>query len=173
VRVIGETGGQLGVMPIMQALEMARERSLDLVEVAPTAVPPVCRLLDYGKYRYSLEKKERQARKGQKSSTLKEMRLRPKINEHDLMGKVNLIKKMLQEGDKVKVSVFLRGRENTHPELGWKALRKVVEALKDSATVEGSPAMEGSNINLTFSPSVAKQTKAAKPPEKQKEAVNA
>lgn len=161
----------MGLMPTTQALEMAREKGLDLVEVASTAVPPVVRLLDYGKYRYSLEKKERKARKGQKATSLKEMRLRPKINEQDLMTKVNLIKKMLEQGDKVKVSVVLRGRENTHPELGWKTLRKVVESLKEAATVEGNPAMEGSNINLTFAAS--KQVKAVKPPEQEKEAVNA
>ncbi len=158
----------------MQALEMAREKGLDLVEVASTAIPPVCKILDYGKYRYGLEKKERKARKGQKATTLKEMRLRPKINEHDLEAKVNLIKKMLGDGDKVKVSVFLRGRENSHPELGWKTLRKVVESLKDSAAVEGNPAMEGSNINLTFAPLPPKAPKAVKPAEEEKkETVNA
>ena len=167
--MIGETGGQLGVMTVMQALEMAREKGYDLVEVAPTADPPVCRLLDYGKYRYALEKKERKARKGQRSTTLNEIRFRPRINEHDLEGKVNQIKKMLAEGDKVKVTVFLRGRENSHPELGWKAMRRVAEALKELALVEGSPAMEGSNINLTFSPA----KKQAPKPEKEKETINA
>ncbi|MEW6143024.1 MAG: translation initiation factor IF-3 [Chloroflexota bacterium] len=177
VRVIGESGGQLGVMTVAQALQLAQDRGLDLVEVASTAVPPVCRLLDYGKYRYTLEKKERKARKGQKSTTLKEIRFRPRISDHDLIGKVGQIKKMLAEGNKVKVTVFLRGRENTHPELGWKAMRRVAESLKELAVVEGSPAMEGSNINLTFSPSKKQAQKPAKEPDKvpgkEKETVNA
>jgi translation initiation factor IF-3 len=163
----------MGVMSVPQALEIARDRGLDLVEVAPTAIPPVCRLLDYGKYRYELTKKERKARKGQRSVTLKEMRLRSRINEHDLDAKITIIKKMLLEGDKVKVSVVLRGRENTHPELGWKALRKVAESLKDVATVEGSPAMEGSNINLTFAPSKKFQQQKAAQADKEKEPINA
>jgi translation initiation factor IF-3 len=175
--VIGETGGQLGVMTLPQALELARDQGLDLVEVASTAVPPVCRLLDYGKYRYALEKKERKARKGQRSTGLKEIRFRPRINDHDLIGKVAQIKKMLAEGNKVKVTVFLRGRENTHPELGWKAMRRVAESLKEVAVVEGSPAMEGSNINLTFSPGKKQAPKPAREPDKEsgkeKETVNA
>ena len=152
---------------------MAKEKGMDLVEVASTAIPPVCKILDYGKYRFSLEKKERKARKGQKATSLKEMRLRPKINIHDLQAKVTIIKKMLVAGDKIKVSVVLRGRENSHPELGWKTLRQVVEALKESAVVEGNPAMEGSNINLTFAPPPPKAPKMVKPVEEKKETVNA
>jgi translation initiation factor IF-3 len=163
VRVIGEDGSQLGIMPTFQALEQARSEGFDLVEVSSTSVPPVCRILDYGKYRYNLDKKERKARKGQKSNVVKEIRMRPKINEHDLMAKVNSIVKMLEEGDKVKVSIILRGRENSHPELGWKAMRKVAESLKDKAVAEAAPAMEGSSINLTFSPPKITAKPATKP----------
>jgi translation initiation factor IF-3 len=163
VRVIGEDGSQLGIMPTVQALEQARSQGFDLVEVSSTSAPPVCRILDYGKYRYNLEKKERKARKGQKSNVVKEIRMRPKINVHDLMAKVASIIKMLEDGDKVKVSIVLRGRENSHPELGWKAMRKVAESLKDKAVAEAAPAMEGTSINLTFSPPKTVAKPAAKP----------
>jgi translation initiation factor IF-3 len=163
VRVIGEDGSQLGIMPTTQALEQARSQGFDLVEVSSTSAPPVCRILDYGKYRYNLDKKERKARKGQKSNVVKEIRIRPKINEHDLMAKVSSIIKMLEEGNKVKVSVVLRGRENSHPELGWKAMRKVAESLKEKAVADAAPAMEGSSINLTFSPPKTASKPTVKP----------
>lgn len=152
VRLIGEAGEQLGVMPLRQALEAAREKNLDLVEVASTSVPPVCRLLDYGKYKYLQTKKEREARKAQKTNLLREIRVRPKTDDHDLEDKVRLVKKLLAEGDKVKVSVIFRGREITHPEIGWKKLKKMMAGLEDSASVERPPAMEGRNMIVIFAP---------------------
>lgn len=140
---MGEQGEQLGVMPTAQALELARKNNVDLVEVAPTAVPPVCRMLDYGKYRYEQTKKERQSRKSQKLSTLKEMRLRPKIGDHDLEAKLRSIKKFLMEGDKVRVTVMFRGREITHADLGYKLLQKVIQLMDGVGVVEKQATMEG------------------------------
>lgn len=139
-------------MPVYQAIASARERGLDLVEVAPQAVPPVCRILDYGKFKYEQEKKERQARKGQRSGELRELRIRPKINVHDLDAKSRLVKRLLDEGDKVRVSVVFRGREITHPELGWKLLQKFSQTMKDAALVEKMPGMEGNMLTVIFAP---------------------
>jgi translation initiation factor IF-3 len=144
-------------MPLRQALEIAREHDIDLVEVAPTAVPPVCRLLDYGKFKYEQAKKEREARKGQKSALLRQVRLRPKIGEHDIDIKTRLIKKLLDEGDKVKVLVMFRAREITHPHLGKELLDKISDVLKEAASVEKPLAMEGRNMSIIFAPST-KQT---------------
>ncbi len=152
MRLIGDEGQQLGVVPTLEALRIARERGLDLVEVAPTAVPPVCRLLEYGKFKYEQTKKEREARKRQKVITLKEMRLRPKISQHDLEFKTRLIEDFLKEGDKVKVTVIFRGREITHADIGRSILQKVAAGLKDAGLVERAPLMEGKNLSLILSP---------------------
>ncbi len=144
-------------MPLRQALEIARGHDIDLVEVAPTAVPPVCRLLDYGKFKYEQAKKEREARRGHKSSLLRQVRFRPKISEHDIDTKTRLIKKLLDEGDKVKVVVMFRAREITHPHLGKELLDKITDLLKESASIEKPLAMEGRNMSIIFSPT-AKQT---------------
>ncbi len=150
-------------MPLVKALQIARERGLDLVEVGPVSVPPVCRLLNYGKYKYEQAKKERKLRKGQKVGLLKEIRLRPRIKEHDLEAKVRIIKKLLEDGDKVKVSLIFKGREVIHPERGWKILKKVAEDLKGVGVLEGSPTIEESSMFLTLSPvSLTKEAKAAK-----------
>jgi translation initiation factor IF-3 len=162
IRLVGEKGEQLGVMPLLQAREVARNHSLDLVEVAPTAVPPVCRLLDYGKYKYQQAKKERGAKKGQRASLVREVRLRPKIGDHDFEAKVRSAKKLLGEGDKVKVTVMFRGREITHPELGWKLLQRMAESLKEESSVEGQPLLSGRRMNVVLVPSVAVKTKKAK-----------
>lgn len=139
-------------MPTPQAIQMARERGLDLVEVAAQAVPPVCRLLDYGKFKYEQEKKERQARKGQRGGLLRELRVQPKIKDHDLETKSRLIKRLLSEGDKVRVSVIFRGRAITHTEIGWSLLRKLSLTMKDAALVEKLPAMEGNMLTVIFAP---------------------
>jgi len=123
----------------MRALELAREASLNLVEVSPTAQPPVCRLLDYGKYKYEQTRKERDARKNQKTQALKEMRLTPKIGEHDLVFKTNVIQSFLKDGDKVKVTVRFKGRENAHPELGRAVLEEVAKRLGAEGSVERAP----------------------------------
>ncbi len=160
VRLISETGEQLGVMPVAKALGLARERDYDLVEIAPTSTPPVCRLLDYGKFKYEQTKKEREARKKQKAAFLREVRLRPKIGKHDIEFKTRTIKKLLDEGDKVRVRVLFRGREITHPELGRELLDGVAKELEGIATVEKAPAMDVRSIDMILSP--AKELKAAK-----------
>lgn len=146
-------------MPLTQALEIARKHNLDLVEVAPSAVPPVCRLLDYGKYKYKQAKKERELKKSQKVSVLREVRLRPKISNHDFEAKVRLVKKLLDGGDKVKVTVMFRGREITHPEIGWKLLLRMSELLKELASVEKQPLMDEKRMFIILSPAVIPKTK--------------
>lgn len=148
------------MMPVAKARELARERDYDLVEVAPTSAPPVCRLLDYGKFKYEQTKKEHEARKKQKAVFLREVRLRPKIGEHDLEFKTRIIKKLLNEGDKVKVRVLFRGREITHPERGRALLERVVKELEGIATVETVPAMEIRSMNMILAPT--KESQATK-----------
>jgi len=159
VRLIGEKGEQLGVMPLSQALEIARKRNLDLVEVAATAEPPVCRLLDYGKYKYEQAKKEREARRSQKVSLLREVRLRPKIDSHDFEAKARTANKLLARGDKVKVTVRFRGREITHPEIGWRLLQRMSESLKEMAVVERQPLLEGRSMFIILSAAQKTKTK--------------
>jgi translation initiation factor IF-3 len=162
VRLIGEAGEQMGVMPVMRALQLADESNLDLVEVAPGSEPPVCRLLDYGRYRYDMTKKQRKARQGQKTGILKEIRVRPRVQEHDLETKIKAARKFLTDGDKVRFFVVFRGREITHPELGLKALQKVADSLKDIAGIDSSPSLEGRVMNVVFIPVSAKKAKTAK-----------
>lgn len=150
-------------MPLPRALDMARSENLDLVEVSPMAQPPVCRLLDYGKYKYEQTRKEREARKTQKTQALKEIRLRPKIGEHDLEFKAKLIQNFLNEGDKVKVTVNFRGRENAHPELGRVALDAVLKRLEGNGSVERAPLLEGRSMTMILSPAAAKAPKPARP----------
>jgi len=159
VRLVGEKGEQLGIMPLYQALEVARKQNFDLVEVAASAVPPVCRLLDYGKYKYEQAKKEREARKNQKVSLLREVRLRPKISDHDFEAKARLVRKLLSGGDKVKVSVLFRGREVTHPDIGYRLLQRMAESAKEVASIDGQPLMERNRMNVILSPVVAQETK--------------
>jgi translation initiation factor IF-3 len=158
VRLIGEDGEQLGVVPIQKALQIAYERGLDLVQVASTVAPPVCRLLDYGKYKYEQTKKERKAKRGQRVGLLKEVRLRPKIEEHDLQAKIKTTKKLLEEGNKVRLVLRFRGREIIYPELGWNVLRKMAEASKELAVVSSS-SNEGRSIALVLSPVAQKKSK--------------
>ena len=156
---MGEKGEQLGIMPIEQAREAARNHNLDLVEVAATAVPPVCRLLDYGKYKYEQAKRDREARKSQKVSLLREVRLRPKIGNHDFEAKARLAKKLLEGGDKVKAVIMFRGREVTHPEIGWRLLQKMAELLKETASVEAQPVMDGRRMQVVLAPLPAQKAK--------------
>jgi len=173
VRLVGEKGEQLGIMTLAQAREVARKHNLDLVEVAPTSVPPVCRLLDYGKYKYEQAKKEHQARKSQKVSLLREVRLRPKIGAHDFEAKARTARKLLTDGDKVKVTLMFRGRESTHPELGWKVLQRMVESLSDVASLERQPIMEGRRMNIILAPASSKTKAKEEVKEGAKEAQNA
>ena len=158
VRLIGEDGEQLGVVPLQKALQLAYERGLDLVQVASTMTPPVCRILDYGKYKYEQTKKERKAKRGQRVGLLREVRLRPKIEEHDLQAKIKTTKKLLEGGNKVRLFLRFRGREVIYPELGWNVLRKVAEASKELAVVSSSGNAERS-IALVLSPVPQKKSK--------------
>ena len=156
---MGEKGEQLGIMPLYQALEVARKQNLDLVEVAATAVPPVCRLLDYGKYKYEQAKKERELRRKQKVALLREVRLRPKIDNHDFEAKARSVKKLLEGGDKVKVTVMFRGREITHLEFGWKLLQRMAETQKGVASIERQSVMEGRRMNIVLAPTATQKAK--------------
>jgi len=160
ILLIGENGERVGVVPVRQAIQMARDRNLDLVEVAPTAVPPVCRILDYGRYKFEQAKKEREARKTRKASLLREVRLRPRIDNHDLESKTRLIERLLAEGDKVKVTVFFRGREVTRPELGKRILQQVLTDLKDKAVVDQPLVVEEKSLSIFFSPAKTTVKKA-------------
>ncbi|HWQ16024.1 MAG TPA: translation initiation factor IF-3 [Roseiflexaceae bacterium] len=152
VRLIDENGAQVGVVPLRDALMMAEERGLDLVEVAPNAIPPVCRIMDYGKFRYEQTKKEREARKNQKQVELKEVRLKPKTDEHDLDVKAKQARRFLLDGDKVKFTVRFRGREIFHPDIGVQMLEQMAEDLRDVAIVEQRPLMEGKALSLLLAP---------------------
>jgi translation initiation factor IF-3 len=152
VRLIDDQGNQIGIIPTREALEMARERGLDLVEVAPNAVPPVCRLMDYGKFRYEQSRKERESRKSQHVTRVKEVRIEPKIGDHDLETKGRQAARFLEAGDKVKLSVLFRGRSITHPELGRELLDQLQEQLKDIGTVEQTPRMEGRTMTMYLAP---------------------
>jgi translation initiation factor IF-3 len=150
VRVIDEEGNQLGVMPTPQALEMAQERGLDLVEVAPMAAPPVTRFLDFGQYKYELTKREKEAKRRQRSVTFKEVRLSPKIGSGDFETKLHRAVEFLSEGDRIKVTVRFRGRELTHPELGRKMLDRFADQVKDHGVVERAPVLEGKSMFITL-----------------------
>jgi len=149
VRVVDENGSQLGVMPTPEALEMAQERGYDLVEVAPMAAPPVVRFLDFGQYKYELTKREKEAKRKQRSVTFKEVRLKPKIGQGDFDTKVRRAIQFLEEGDRIKVAVQFRGRELTHPEIGRNLLTRFVEQIKDHGLVERAPLLEGKSMHVT------------------------
>lgn len=159
VRLIGDKGEQLGIMTLFQARDVARKNNLDLVEVAATAEPPVCRLLDYGKFKYEQSKKERGQRKSQRISALREVRLRPSIGEHDFQAKAKSASKLLNNGDKVKVTVLFRGREITHQENGWRLLKRMTETLKEVAYVERQPSMEGRRMSIILVSAATQKTK--------------
>ncbi|WP_068674606.1 translation initiation factor IF-3 [Oceanobacillus sp. Castelsardo] len=152
VRLIDSNGDQLGVKTRQEALEIAQTRNLDLVLVAPNAKPPVCRIMDYGKYRYEQQKKEKEARKKQKVINIKEVRFTPGIGDHDFETKLKNAKKFLEKGDKLKASVRFRGRAITHKELGQDVLNRLAEELKDIATIESRPKMEGRNMFMMLAP---------------------
>ena len=150
--VIGDNGEKLGVMPTSEALAAAREADLDLVEVAPGAVPPVCRMIDYGKYMYDQAKRERAAKQQAHHGELREVRFKVKIGDHDINLKVRRAEGFLMDGDKVKLSVMFRGREITHPEIGRGLLNRVRETLAEVAIVEKPPTMEGRFMNMILGP---------------------
>lgn len=155
VRVIDEDGEQVGIMTPRDAMQVASERGLDLVEVADKAVPPVCRIMDYGKYKYQQSKRAKISKKHQHIITVKEIKYRPKIDDHDFDFKTNHVREFLQEGNKVKITIMFRGRELAHPEFGHEILLRVVEATKDIGQPESDPArtrLEGRNMIVILSP---------------------
>jgi len=160
--VVGEAGEQLGLMPTIEAIKLARESGTDLVEVAPAAEPPVCRLLDYGKFKYEQQKKEREAHKRQATVSVRQVRFRPKTGRHDLEFKMALVGKLLDKGNKVKVLVLFRGREISHPQLGKELLDNVADTLADKASVERSASIEGRSMSMILSPTPAKKVKKEK-----------
>ena len=155
VRLIDEEGNQLGIVPTPEALRMAKDKGLDLVEVSPNANPPVCKILDYGKYRFEQEKL-RDAKKNQKVLKLKEIRMQPKIGSGDLDTKAKHIQEFLDEGDKVKVTIRFRGRELAHTELGYEVLNEVLKRLTSAYNIEKPAAMDGRNMSMTISAKAAK-----------------
>jgi len=146
-------------MPLSQALETARKQNLDLVEVAANANPSVCRILDYGKYKYQQTKKERELRRGQRTSLLRQVRLRPKIGDHDFEAKARIARKLLSSGDKVRITVLFRGREITHPEIGWKLLQRMTKSMAGFAAIEKQPAMEGRGMTMILTPVADRESK--------------
>ena len=157
MRVISADGELLGVLNTEEALAKAREAELDLVEVAPNERPPVCRIMDYGKFKYEQAKREKESRKGAKHSELREVRMRVKIDEHDIDFKARTARKLLAEGDKGKVSVMFRAREITHPEVGRELLDRFYDKIKDVSTMERTPAMEGRMLSIIVTPGVKRE----------------
>ena len=168
VRVIDDEGNQLGIMPPFEALKIAREKNLDLVEVSPTAQPPVCRIMDYGKYLYQQEKREREAKKHQHQIVVKEVKFRINVDDHDYETKKNHVLRFLTEGDKVKATIFFRGREMTRQGLGREILERLINDLGDKAVVEFRPRQEGNTLHLILAPPKAQP--APKAPQKPKPA---
>ncbi|HZS28363.1 MAG TPA: translation initiation factor IF-3 [Candidatus Angelobacter sp.] len=164
IRVIGADGEQLGIMTPQDATRKAREQNFDLVEISPTAVPPVCRIMDYGKFLYEQEKKERAAKKNQKQIVLKEVKFSVNVDEHDYVTKRNHVLRFLSEGDKVKASLRFRGREMAHQNLGRKVLERLVTEVGDKGIVEFRPRMEGNTVHVILAP--PRQVPGAKKPEK-------
>ena len=148
IRVIDDTGEQLGIMPPQQALALAKTKNLDLVEVAATATPPVCRIMDFGKYQYQEQKRQREARKHQKVTEVKEIKFRPKVDEHDYLFKKKHIQRFLADGDKVKATIFFRGREMAHPEIGRRILERLLDELVAEAIAENMPRKEGNTMHV-------------------------
>lgn len=150
------SGEQLGIVTLRDAMRLAGEQQLDLVEVAPMAKPPVCRIMDFGRYRYEQQKRDKEARKKQKVVTVKEVKLRPNIEDHDFDVKFKNALRFLEDGDKVKVTIMFRGRELSHPELGREILQKMAAKLKDLVNVEREPKLEGKNMIMILAPKAPK-----------------
>ena len=162
VRVTDSNGEQLGIMLTKDALKLAEDQHLDLVEVAPKARPPVCKIMDFGKYRYEQQKRDKEARKKQKVITIKEVKLRPNIEQHDFEVKLKSAQRFIEEGNKVKVTIMFRGRELSHPELGTEILNKMAAALGDTVNVERTAKLEGKNMTMILSPKAQKTKKTLK-----------
>lgn len=171
MRVTSASGEQLGIMSTRDALRMAEEQHLDLVEVAPKAKPPVCRIMDFGKYRYEQQKREKEAKKKQKVISIKEVKLRPNIEQHDFDVKLKNAIRFVEDGNKVKVTIMFRGRELSHPEIGKEVLARVAEKLGDSVSIERNAKLEGKNMTMIVAPK-AQKSKPKKSKETQTEGGN-
>jgi translation initiation factor IF-3 len=163
VRLVGPNGEQVGIVPIAKALDLARESDLDLVEVAPTARPPVAKLMDYGKYKYESAMKARDARRNQAHTVIKEIKLRPKIDPHDYGTKKGHVERFLKAGDKVKVTIMFRGREQSRPELGFRLLQRLAEDVEELGFVESRPKQDGRNMIMVLGPHRKKSEAKAEP----------
>jgi translation initiation factor IF-3 len=167
VRLVGPEGEQIGIVPLDKALQLAQDTDLDLVEVAATARPPVCKLMDYGKFKYESAQKAREARRNQSLTVIKEMKLRPKIDPHDYETKKGHVVRFLKAGDKVKVTIMFRGREQSRPELGFRLLKRLADDITELGFVESSPKQDGRNMIMVVAPhralKTAAETKAGKP----------
>ncbi|MCZ2526290.1 MULTISPECIES: translation initiation factor IF-3 [unclassified Streptomyces] len=152
MRLVGPSGEQVGIVPLAKALELAQEYDLDLVEVAANARPPVCKLMDYGKFKYESAMKAREARKNQAHTVIKEMKLRPKIDPHDYDTKKGHVVRFLKQGDKVKITIMFRGREQSRPELGYRLLQRLAEDVQDLGFVESNPKQDGRNMIMVLGP---------------------
>lgn len=152
VRLIGAAGEQIGVVPVDEARVRADEEGLDLVEVAPDARPPVCRLMDYGKYRYEMQRKAREARRKQHTASVKEVKYRPGIEDHDYEFKTRHVRRFLEDGDKVRITIMFRGRQLSHPEIGVEVMERVVEDVQDLAKVVARPSREGRTMTMVLAP---------------------
>src|SRR5882762_6337088 len=168
IRVIDDEGNQIGILPPYEALKMAREKNLDLVEISPTAQPPVCRIMDYGKFLYQQEKKEREAKKHQKQIVIKEVKFRINVDDHDYETKRNHVLRFLGEGDKVKATIFFRGREMTRTGLGRQILERLIKDVQDKSIVEFRPRQEGNTLHAILAPK--KDESGGKPKEKPRSA---
>lgn len=153
MRLVDHDGNQVGIRPLPEALDFARSKDLDLVEVAPNATPPVCRVMDHGKFKYEQDQRRKEARKKQTNISVKEMKFRPKIDEHDYTTKVKHVQRFLKQGDKVKLTIMFRGREVSHPELGKRILDRVADEVAEIAEVEAFPRIDGRNMTMVLAPS--------------------
>jgi translation initiation factor IF-3 len=163
--VIDDEGQQIGIMPPYEALKKAREKNLDLVEISASANPPVCRIMDYGKYLYQQEKKEREAKKHQKTITVKEVKFRINVDDHDYETKKNHVLRFLEEGDKVKATIFFRGREMTRTSLGRQILERLIKDVEPQSIVEFRPRQEGNTLHAILAPKKAEAPKPKRPPQ--------
>ena len=161
--MIDDEGNQIGILPPYEALKMAREKNLDLVEISPTATPPVCRIMDYGKFLYQQEKKEREAKKHQKVIVVKEVKFRINVDDHDYETKKNHVRRFLDEGDKVKATIFFRGREMTRTGLGRQILERLIKDVEEKGMVEFRPRQEGNTLHAILAPKKVEQQKQSKP----------
>ncbi|PYE55255.1 translation initiation factor 3 (bIF-3) [Deinococcus yavapaiensis KR-236] len=167
VRLIDDEGGQVGIIDTREAIAMARQKNLDLVMVGPTAVPPVCKLMDYGRFRYEQQQNEKENRKRARAQEVKSIKFRVKIDDNDFTTKTNHVRRFLEEGHKVKVTIMFRGRERTHPELGEKILHRVADTLADIGTPESNPSMMGMDMNMIMAPKPGVVKKSEKRPDDQ------